>query len=517
MKGIGLGAAGLGAAGAAAPVFHDLDEVMASPTNERKRDWWVKEIDHPTVEIDWSIMARHHSFHSTQSSSVVARYYGIDNYRQMSRPSNNERCRNNEPGYQLQDHALANGANTWAGPMSRFGFGSWRVLGSLEASNVAYRGYQTVITPEEIGVPKWSASPEENTRLLRAALVVYGASDIGVSELHGDHLKLVGLTSDNISTAYYPPNFPPPTLVYKPMEFIDADEGYCDEETGTYYLPDPHRVPLYEVTYQVPMPIELAQTAHSRLFNAANSSRYRREDQIQPCTLEFLRGIGYNGYSDSPYRAIPGLAGAVLSGLAENSRHTIMAMSPEFGAWGGYFHIITDLPLAPTKPIDAGMWKFCESCGQCANGCPSGAIEKKGGREPSWEPYPSAQTPVDPPLPGLGFDTNSPGETDYNKIGRKTYWTDMVICAGYRQTTDQCYKCYGNCVFNSPPNGAMIHDIVRATASTTGIFNSFFATMSENFGYGCVEGDAKEDWWNMSLPAYGFSTVVGAKHGGYDK
>ena len=58
MKVLGLGGAAAGAATLAAPVFHDLDEVMASPIAERKLPFWAKEVDKPTVEIDWKRMQR---------------------------------------------------------------------------------------------------------------------------------------------------------------------------------------------------------------------------------------------------------------------------------------------------------------------------------------------------------------------------------------------------------------------------------------------------------------------------
>ncbi len=59
MKGLGLGAAGLGAAAATAPVFHDLDE-MTSQHQGLKRPWYVNELDYgnTTVEIDWGMMQR---------------------------------------------------------------------------------------------------------------------------------------------------------------------------------------------------------------------------------------------------------------------------------------------------------------------------------------------------------------------------------------------------------------------------------------------------------------------------
>jgi len=56
LKILGLGGAGLGATAISTPVFHDLDEVLASPEAEFKRSWYVREVDKPTVEVDWDIM-----------------------------------------------------------------------------------------------------------------------------------------------------------------------------------------------------------------------------------------------------------------------------------------------------------------------------------------------------------------------------------------------------------------------------------------------------------------------------
>jgi hypothetical protein len=69
-------------------------------------------------------------------------------------------------------------------------------------------------------------------------------------------------------------------------------------------------------------------------------------------------------------------------------------------------------------------------------------------------------------------------------------------------------------VFNGA-NSAMIHQVVKATASTTGIFNSFFANMHDFMGYGLKEGDEVEKWWHSSLPAYGFDSTVYARDMGY--
>ena len=92
----------------------------------------------------------------------------------------------------------------------------------------------------------------------------------------------------------------------------------------------------------------------------------------------------------------------------------------------------------------------------------------------------------------------------------------MISCEHYRRTVDSCYRCWGSCVFKGA-NDAMIHNAVRGTVATTGIFNGFFSQMHETFGYGLKEGEAKEEWWDMSLPSYGFNSTIGARHGGYVK
>jgi hypothetical protein len=58
LKILSLGSIGLGTTAISAPVIHDLDELLASPLSELKRPWHVKEIDKPTVDINWSILQR---------------------------------------------------------------------------------------------------------------------------------------------------------------------------------------------------------------------------------------------------------------------------------------------------------------------------------------------------------------------------------------------------------------------------------------------------------------------------
>ncbi|PPD58322.1 reductive dehalogenase [Dehalogenimonas etheniformans] len=495
MKGLGLTATG--AAALVSPSFHDLDELTASDSSKPKRAWWVKEIDEPTVEIDWSIMKRGHGGHSTQSAAVVARYPGLDAYNDMNKTekSDIDRLKDNEPGYQLRDSALSGGNNIGRG-----------ALGDT-ASDLKF-GQVKAKTPEQLGVPKWTGSPEEATKMLRAAMMFYGSSAIATSEINEHHQKLIGLTGENQGTGYM--HKEPPTTSTKPLVFYDKPNFSFDSKTGISYLPN---VPLYGITWLQPQNPELNRLRPTTLGRLAQT-RYRLREVPRACTQAFVMGLGYESMLDEPYRGIPSNAGAVLGGLAENARHSIMAISPEVGAFGGYFDLLTTLPVEPTKPINAGIWRFCQSCGFCADKCPSESITKVGEAEPSWEVRPSKTNPVDK-LTGEYWSTlRQDAGGEFHKMGRKTLWTDMPTCQLYVRSVATCNVCWGNCVFNGA-NGAMIHNVVKGTVSATSLFNGFFAAMYPNFGYGVKEGAPIEDWWDLVLPSYGFDSTMYTTHMGY--
>ena len=95
MKGLGLAGAGLGAAAATAPVFHDLDEVVSSSVPV-KHPWWVKNLEHgtATVEIDWSQVVRadmtkinRFPYRNSQAPSAV---YNREHYDELVRARINQ-------------------------------------------------------------------------------------------------------------------------------------------------------------------------------------------------------------------------------------------------------------------------------------------------------------------------------------------------------------------------------------------------------------------------------------------
>ncbi|PVV82619.1 reductive dehalogenase [Dehalogenimonas alkenigignens] len=488
MKGLGLTSAGVGGAAVLSPTFNDLDDMASSNESvSAKRAWWVKQVDEPTAEIDWDIMKRYDARFTTHSDAVLARYVGAEKLASIvaeGAQGRQEAILANDPGYQLRDWALYESAASAYATMS-------------------WDGIKKVKTPEQRGVPKWTGTPEENTRIFRAALVFLGATDVGINELDEHHKKLVCTHPQSVSASYLT-KWPPPDTVNKRIVFEDVQEGYKTDEK--YVIPNK---PLWAVTFTIPMSKDAWRTAPGLVSAAGNQSRYRLRSQTITCIQEFLRAIGYQAL-DEAYPTIPAGAGAVLTGLAECSRNSEVHISPEYGSCHGYFDLITDLPLVPTKPVDAGIFRFCHDCQKCVETCPANSLPSD--KEPSWQPTKSSITPLHPPL-----DPNVP-DPEFHNPGKKIFWKDNVTCNLYGKgqigTGSGCKICQAHCTFNVNA-GAIVHQFVKATLSTTSVFNNLFWRADNTFGYGVKAEEDREDWWDLSLPAYGFSTTVAARDGAH--
>jgi reductive dehalogenase len=139
--------------------------------------------------------------------------------------------------------------------------------------------------------------------------------------------------------------------------------------------------------------------------------------------------------------------------------------------------ITTDLPLAPTNPIDAGIVKFCKDCKTCAESCPYDAM----------------------PLGDARWDHEEAEEEELKNYtpGYKGWRLFNLKCI-------RCKNCHTTCPFNSPDT-AIVHDLVRATAATVPIFNGFLANMHRAFGYGTKNPN---DWWATDAPIGLFDPVT---------
>ncbi len=456
MKGLGLGAAGLGAAAAAAPVFHDLDEVISSPIAGRKRAWWIKDTDEPkSLEIDWSQVVRsdktingHAGVGYAPSLMRTIEGGAADKYTSAGRQIVVPFWQRKFPHLNWQGDTTRDVALHQAASKCRLRTGA------------GWLGYQKTVPPQEqnyaqLGpMPKWTGTPEENFRMIRNVGVLCGASVVGAIKLDQNTRKFFNKNEGS----------------GRDIVFEDEDMAYETTEGGTSgkgkkVIPNGWSWLIYH--------LYIAQTEMAKRFPAllARSAldilgTYQAHGGI--ITQEFLRAIGYHSLR-APANTMPL---GVFAGVGEHSRMGYNVVSPEYGATARRVNlIVTNLPLAPTKPVDAGIARFCLTCKLCGEkACPFDALQLG---DPSWD---HTVIPGSPP----GFK-------------------------GWRMITPKCAHCgsacQGVCPFNSVRE-SFVHEFVNATVSTTSIFNGFFRQMEETFVYGPQN---PETWWELdNEPAYGY-------------
>ncbi|AII61463.1 reductive dehalogenase [Dehalococcoides mccartyi] len=474
MKALGLTGAGLGVAAATTPVFNDLDDVKAASQADWKRPWWVKQVDKPTIEIDWQMLQRWDQRTNLHFPHNMDKYLGEG---AMARASIEgtakklQRMQDGTPGYSLKDQALSTGA---IGLTSNFDLLSFINYLPLK-----------VITPEEQGLPKYQGTPEENTRMMRAAMRFFGAGQVSVWQLEESTTKKLIYAWDRGTLWGLP--YGTYGSSCKPYVFEDVEKSY--ETDSKYVIANNCK---YVISYTVPMAKEAWRCAPTAIRDAANMSRYRIQGNIQTGTQKFLASLGYQALGapkGNPNGICPAPAALILSGIGEANRINQFITPEEGSTAGGPYMIITDLPLAPDKPIDAGLFRFCHSCRKCAETCPSESIMLEA--EPKWDCAP------------------------YQSPGHKAFFKNDLNCNYYSnvQGFAGCGICMAVCTFNVN-DVASIHHVVKATVSTTGLLNSFLWKADSAFGYGLKDPN---DWWGLSLPQYGFDSTIYANNGGYKK
>jgi len=498
MKALGFTAAGAAAVGAAVPAFHDLDELMGtSEVIQAKRPWWIKERDFfdPTSEIDWNMLKRFDRTNEAHTRRVNTMYRTPTQYDALlagREEINKKRDKDasGEKGYDRKWNALYQGGN--AG-ITNWG---WDYLGLTNAS-------QRAKTPTELGISPWSGTPEEGSQLMYAALRFYGAQFIGFNQLeeHWRNSLIVETTTEAAREWTYTSATPtPPASDQQRYVFENVAKPYMKDvhvnstgrEAGTLVIPS-SGVSIVAISTGACM--EATKTGWSTYSKSNSSQANHMHNVIKVRLYNFVRALGgWMAWGLAGHQSAETNFGAALAftGVAENARQGLYSLIPEVGPNHIPFSMMTDMPIAPTKPIDAGMWKFCQTCHKCAKLCPSKSISDEN--KPSYDiPMQKNGTP-----------------RVFSNPGVKHFWTDMAECNYYFAERGNCYTCYANCTF-SEDKAAMIHNMVRATVAKTSIFNGFFAKMSEPFGFGMY--DDPDMWWKMSLPVYGFDSTIGAGKG----
>ncbi len=440
---------GIDGGGSGPSRYHDLDDFKASPAAERKLPWWIKEVDKPTVEIDWGRMKR---FDSSNIMFVkgFAEAIGPDNAMKLGGQAVEYATKSileNEPGYSLREKALV--------------AGGW--LTSLLTTEHAFLGPELMVPfgmsgiPDDLKYPRYEGTPEENTRMVRAAAKLYGADSVGVVELDENTRKLI-YEFDGWDG--------------KKWEFEDVDKAYETEKKKVI----PYKA-KWVIVYTIRMSAASLATAPTALATAASSLAYSEGTSVQLRLQQFIRRLGYQCLADGNMGTSGNSPGfGVLAGLGELSRLNRM-LSPRWGPFVRVYKVITDLPLAPTKPIDAGIFRFCRDCKKCAEVCPSNALSMD--KEPSWE------------IQG-----------HWNNAGVRTYYEKAPNCFSHWLSIGghDCGICLAACPFSKLDKSFIhIHNMVREIVSTTPVFNKMFRKLDTDQGYGM----SPESWWDTDLPPHG--------------
>lgn len=450
MKMIGLGAGAAGFSAIPLDGMHDLDAMKATTYGDRNLPFWVKEVDKPTVEIDYDAYQQFPHVGATCFNPTV---YGVDEYMALMKINVENARKNilaNTPSRSLKDYALQD-AGSW-------GWGLKNVTAPWTGPEMDPDPTRALrMTPEELGVPKYEGTPEENSRMIRTATRIFGAFDVGFVKLNKNNKK----------------------FLYGNLIFEDVEEGY-DPGDGRLILPNKD---LWVIVAGIPQSLLLGQHNNwAGSYAHAYSQSVIYSNRIQT----FLKNLGYQGYGgDTSTIGIAPAFGA-LAGISEYAR-TGQMVSPHVGnMFRTAMLTITDLPLAETKPINAGILEFCKTCKKCAESCPSGAISME--TEPTWI-------------------TESPGPWQ-SSIGIKGYQVDTRSCFTQMFTnTPACDNCQVVCPF-SKYDKAALHEVIKATIGITPATNKLIATLDDAFGYGMKTAE-DASVWNMDpydVPLWGLDT-----------
>lgn len=461
--------------------YHDLDEIKSSPQAQWVRPWYVRHRNKPTVEVDWEGMER---FDATKVQQVsFRRYIGEEQFKKLNRERTEKFKQwilDDKPGYTLRDRALdisfgQSGSvpvtflGTWAETLPEIKKEGQIYTNDVTKSKLRDQARPMPLSPDELGVPKYEGSPEENALMIRSALRHFGADQVGFVELNERHRKFI---------------YKVDALDGKRIVFENVETGYETDQKRV--IPEKAQ---WVIVFSIQMSEELLKRrsafAPTALTSATSGAAYGRSRNIMDRLQTFLHVLGYQGLMGTWFNGL-GIAPAlgVMAGLGELSRLNRL-ISPEYGPLQRLYKMVTDLPLAPTQPIDAGIMDFCRTCKTCAEKCPVGTLSKA--TEPFWEP-------VGP----------------WNNPGHKTWYEDSLSCRTWWSiSTAGCSTCFSVCPF-SKKDKSVIHNIVKATIAKNPIMrdwvNSFMVTMDELFGY--QKPKDIESWWHLNMPPHGFKNAT---------
>jgi len=423
------------------------------PPKLKGRPFWVRNVDEATLGMG-EMTEKYKRWNPANTAfRRLPDYIGMERFREIAalgKESTREKMARGEPGWSVRDAALqkaANLVNYLSGGMNGddVGMVSWNATPQTE--QLRRRG------------PKYDESPDIAARDVKAAARLFGAALVGVTPLDRRLVFSHGRRG-------------------KPIVFEDTERPYTTDEK--YVIPTDFK---WVVVLASRMSLETLYRAPSYIGDAPSYFGYSTMSWTSGTVAEFIRGLGYeaipvkNGLCNT-------VAFGVLAGLGELGRHNRL-LTYEYGPMVRLSAVLTDLPMATDKPIDAGIADFCRRCMKCAEACPSQALSFD--RDPSWEV-----------------------KGEWNNPGHKAWFEDAGKCLSYwRITNSSCSICFAVCPW-SKKDKSWVHSLVKLTAATAPVFDGAMRRMDDFFGYGLKNSPREQEaWWDLELPEYGVDSMHG--------
>jgi reductive dehalogenase len=302
--------------------------------------------------------------------------------------------------------------------------------------------------------------------MVRAFLRFHGAGQVAFMELDTNTTEKLIYSYDTGSGQAQGPK----------ITIADVDQP---SETATErIMPKKAR---WVILYTIRMADELMRRAPTEFVVAPTNLGYNLKSIMQGQLQLFLRGLGYMGLGEaSTANALGSKVGmGIMAGLGEHCR-AMHVITPEQGLRQRIFAVVTDLPLAPGKPVDFGVMRFCRVCKKCSDVCPPKAIN--GDTEPSWNI--------------LG---------DYQQAGIKSWHRIEPRCLSYIKqsgSSQGCILCFAVCPLSKGKNESIYQDFIKRTIATTPTFDRAIRKMDDFLGYG--QRNDPDTFWKMDLPPFGW-------------
>jgi reductive dehalogenase len=168
--------------------------------------------------------------------------------------------------------------------------------------------------------------------------------------------------------------------------FLKADDvGVCGVPEFAYYGTDKNGEPVdvrYEnavvIVMRKPWDAMHASTGTDWMGDPISFQGYQHLGMVVETMANYIRRLGWDAsaqygpsFVDKYSVLMPPLL--LLAGLGEVSRAGII-LNPYLGLGYKAAAVLTNMPLAPDKPVDFGLQDFCTICTICARACPSKAI-----------------------------------------------------------------------------------------------------------------------------------------------